>query len=74
MFLFLAIIPSIALVELGIRGKLALELFGWISANQLGVISAVISIWLVNLVLPAIIGSLLIIRIKIFTTRLPQEN
>jgi Lysylphosphatidylglycerol synthase TM region len=73
-FLALAIIPTIAMAELGIRGKLALELFGFISANQLGIISATISIWLVNLVLPAILGSLLIIRIKIFTSRQPKEK
>lgn len=74
LFLVLAIIPTIALAELGIRGKMALELFGLVSANQLGIITASISIWLINLVLPAILGSLLIIRIKIFSSRLPQEN
>lgn len=65
-FLVLAIIPTIALAELGIRGRLALELFGWISTNQLGIISAAVLLWLVNLVVPAIIGSLLILRIKIY--------
>lgn len=74
LFLVLAIIPTIAMAEIGIRGKLALELFGWVSTNQLGIISAAISIWLINLIIPAIIGSLLIIRIKIFSTRLPKEN
>jgi hypothetical protein len=73
-FLVLAIIPTIALAELGIRGKLALELFGWMSTNQLGIITAAISIWLINLVIPAIAGSLLILRIKIFATRITQEN
>ncbi|WP_434801886.1 hypothetical protein [Flavihumibacter fluvii] len=74
LFLALAIIPTIAMAELGIRGKLAIELFGWVSTNQLGIISATLSIWMVNLVIPAILGSLLIFRIKIFSTRLPQEN
>lgn len=73
-FVILAIIPTIALAEVGIRGKLALELFGWISANQVGIISAAVSLWLVNLVVPALIGSLLIMRIKIFTDRVPQEK
>ncbi len=73
-FLVLAIIPTIALAELGIRGRLALELFGWISPNTLGIITASTSLWLVNLVLPAIAGSLLIIRIKIFSTRTQIEN
>lgn len=64
-FLIMAIIPSIALADIGIRGKLALELFGMISTNQLGIISAALGIWLINLVVPAILGSLLIIRIKL---------
>ncbi|MBZ5858117.1 lysylphosphatidylglycerol synthase transmembrane domain-containing protein [Flavihumibacter profundi] len=72
LFLALAIVPTVALAELGIRGKLALELFGWLSANQLGIITATFSIWIVNLVLPAVLGSLLILRIKIFSTRAPQ--
>ncbi|WP_290795308.1 lysylphosphatidylglycerol synthase transmembrane domain-containing protein [Flavihumibacter sp. UBA7668] len=64
-FLIMAIIPTIALADIGIRGKLALELFGMISANQLGIIAAALGIWLINLVGPAILGSLLIIRIKL---------
>lgn len=65
-FLMLAVIPTIALAELGLRGQLALELFGWISTNTLGIVTASIALWLINLVTPALIGSLLIIRIKIF--------
>ncbi len=81
-FLVLAIIPTIALAEIGIRGTLALELFGWISTNPLAIISASVTIWLVNLVLPAVAGSLLIIRIKVFDpvkrnvgkTALPEQK
>ena len=64
-FLIMAIIPTIALADIGIRGKLALELFGMISTNQLGIIAAALGIWLINLIGPAIVGSLLIIRIKL---------
>ncbi|GAO45066.1 lysylphosphatidylglycerol synthase domain-containing protein [Flavihumibacter petaseus] len=73
-FLVMAVIPSIALAELGIRGRVALTLFGWISTNSLGIITASSCIWLINLVLPAVAGSLLIIRIKIFATRTPIEK
>ncbi|ULQ56383.1 flippase-like domain-containing protein [Flavihumibacter rivuli] len=65
-FLVLAIIPTIALAELGLRGKLSLELFGWISSNALGILATTVSIWLLNLIIPAIIGSILIIRVKVF--------
>lgn len=72
-FLMMAIIPSIALADIGIRGKLALELFGMISKNQLGIISAALGIWLINLVAPAILGSLLIIRIKLIKSAPVKE-
>ena len=73
-FLVLAIIPTIALAELGIRGKLALELFGWVSANQLGIITATVTIWLVNLILPAVAGSILIIRVKVFGAKADRKQ
>ena len=70
----MAIIPTIALADIGIRGKLALELFGMISSNQLGIIAAALSIWLINLIGPAIVGSLLIIRIKLINTGSVKEK
>ncbi len=73
-FLIMAIIPTIALADIGIRGKLALELFGMISSNQLGIIAAALSIWLINLIGPAIVGSLLIIRIKLINTGTVKEK
>ncbi len=67
MFLILALIPTIALAEVGIRGQLSIELFGLFTSNSLGVIAGTIGIWFINLVIPAIIGSLLILGIKIYS-------
>jgi hypothetical protein len=44
-----------------------------ISKNQLGIISAALGIWLINLVAPAILGSLLIIRIKLIKSAPVKE-
>lgn len=74
LYLCLAIVPTIALAELGIRGALALSLFGLVSADALGILTASFSIWLINLVLPAIAGSIMMIGIRIFKTRLSQEK
>jgi hypothetical protein len=68
-YLILAIVPTIALAEVGLRGKVSLELFGLFSANKLGIIAASTGIWLVNLVIPALFGSLLILSIKIFKNK-----
>jgi Lysylphosphatidylglycerol synthase TM region len=64
MFWILAIIPSIAIAELGIRGTVAKTLFFY-SSNTIGILTATFGIWFVNLFIPALIGSLLILGIKI---------
>jgi len=69
LYLVLAIIPTIALAELGIRGQASLLLFMLVSSNKLGIVGAATSIWLINLIVPALIGSLLILSIKIFSDK-----
>jgi hypothetical protein len=64
MFWILAIIPSFAIADLGIRGTVAKTLFSY-SINTLGILTATFGIWFVNLFIPALIGSLLILGIKI---------
>ncbi|MBS1920123.1 MAG: flippase-like domain-containing protein [Bacteroidetes bacterium] len=63
-FLVLAIIPTFAIAELGLRGQVVLSLVGLFSSNGLGITITAGSIWFINLVIPAIIGSLLILGIK----------
>ncbi|GAB4092882.1 lysylphosphatidylglycerol synthase domain-containing protein [Flaviaesturariibacter terrae] len=68
-FLALAVIPSVVLLEVGIRGEVSLKLIGLFSANSLGILLTSVTIWLVNLVIPALAGSILILGIKIFKQR-----
>jgi hypothetical protein len=68
-FLVLAIIPTFAIAELGLRGKVSLKLIGLFSTNSLGISITTATIWIINLVLPAIAGSLLILSVKIFKNR-----
>jgi hypothetical protein len=65
-FLIMAILPTIALVELGLRGEVSLKVLQLFSANGLGIGLTTATVWLINLVIPAIIGSLLILSVKIF--------
>ena len=64
LFWVLAIIPSIAIAELGIRGTIAKTLFAY-SGNLFGILAVTFGIWFINLFIPALIGSLLILGIKI---------
>lgn len=68
-FLAMAIVPSIALVEVGLRGEISIRLMGIFSANILGIGFTSVAVWLMNLVLPAIVGSLLLLNLRIFNKR-----
>ncbi len=66
MLLVMSMVPTITLAELGFRGKLSLLLFGLVSTNAVGIIATAACIWLINLILPAIAGSLFILGVRIF--------
>lgn len=65
-YLVLALIPTIAIAELGIRGQVSLYFLGLLSSNKIGIIAATLGIWLINLIVPAVLGSLLLLRVKVF--------
>jgi uncharacterized membrane protein YbhN (UPF0104 family) len=69
LFLAMAIIPSITLIEIGLRGEISIMLMGLFSANKLGIGFSSVTVWFINLILPAIIGSLLILNLRIFKRR-----
>jgi hypothetical protein len=72
LFLLLAIWPTIALLELGLRWQYSLVLFKLFSQNAVGIYVTATGVWLINLVLPAVMGSLFLLGIRIF--RLKQSN
>lgn len=77
-FLVLAVVPTIAVItELGVRWKASIELVQFFSTNTWGVLATSLSVWVINLVIPALIGSLLILGIRIFRNRegngIPQD-
>ncbi|WP_425549820.1 lysylphosphatidylglycerol synthase domain-containing protein [Chitinophaga oryziterrae] len=65
-YLVMALVPTIAIAELGLRGKVSLYFMGLLSANSPAIIAATVGIWCINLLLPAILGSVLLLGIKIF--------
>lgn len=68
-YLIMAVAPTIGFLELPVRAAASVELFKIYSINILGIQAAALGIWLINLVIPAIIGSLLIFGIKILKDR-----
>jgi hypothetical protein len=71
-YLIMTIIPFSAILEVGIRGSVALVVFGWYAANtsiinhELPVLAAAIVLWIINLALPALAGSFAALKTEIF--------
>jgi len=64
-YLVMTLAPTIGFTELPVRAAASVELLQLYSNNIIGIQAASLGIWLINLVLPAIAGSLLIFGIKI---------
>lgn len=65
-FFVITIVPSIAALELGIRGNVALFMLGSTTENEVGIIAATFCLWFINLVIPAVVGYVFILSVKIF--------
>lgn len=69
MFLVLAIVPSFTFAEIGVRGFVSLQLFGVFSTNVVGITFTAIAIWFINIIVPALAGSLFLLGIKLFRNK-----
>jgi MFS family permease len=65
-FFIMSIIPSIELFEVVGKTFVTQEIFAIFTANTLAIGFVTTTIWFINLVVPAVIGSLLILGIKFF--------
>jgi hypothetical protein len=63
-YVFLFSIPGIPIADIGIRGSLALFFLGLYSTNEIGIVVASSLLWVLNLAIPAIIGSVFLIHHK----------
>ena len=61
-FFVQTIIPSFTLTEIGVRGQVSVYLLSFLltADYSLRIIDASVSLWLVNLILPAIIGAFIL--------------
>ncbi len=73
-FALLVVIPSVALSEFGVRSTVAVFVIGMMlpiglrndPMVNLGIIGAASTLWLINVALPAIIGSFFVFKLKFF--------
>jgi hypothetical protein len=74
-FLVIAVIPAIGVLsELGVRWQTSIQLLQVYSTNITGIFATSLSVWLINLVIPAIIGGVLILALKLFEQQQETAN
>jgi hypothetical protein len=62
-----SLIPSLnALADVGVRELSATHLFGLLKQPALPVLSASLSLWVLNIALPSAAGLLFVLRLKVF--------
>lgn len=66
-FLLKSLVPSLnALADVGVRELSATHLFGLLGQAALPVLSASLSLWVLNIALPSAAGLLFVLRLKVF--------
>jgi hypothetical protein len=65
-FWAMAIVPTIAIAEIGVRSETATYFLLPLCANALGIITSSLLLWLINLIIPALIGCLFVYKMKIY--------
>lgn len=73
-FFAVTAIPSFAVADIGIRGKLGLLLLSTSSSNAAGIVTATTVLWLFNIVLPTIIGAIFLVNHRFFSNDKTIEN
>jgi hypothetical protein len=68
-FWLMAVVPSIAIAEVGMRAQMSVLFLGAYSNNTFGIISASIILWFINLIIPALLGSLFTLGTKLFSAK-----
>ncbi len=64
-FLLQTSIPLPPLMGLLVRGKVALHIWGFYGANELSILAATFGLWLLNLILPALLGLVFIVNVNV---------
>jgi len=68
LFFIQSALPSLDLIDVGIRTLTASYFFSYITHQDVAIIAATAMIWLVNLIIPAILGSAFVFKLNFFGT------
>ena len=65
-FFIQSALPSLDIFDIAVRSAVATTVFTYVTDQHVAIIAAFSSIWLINLIFPAIIGSIFTLNIKFF--------
>ena len=66
LFFIQSALPSLDLLDVGVRSMTASAFFAYITDQNIAVMAAVSSIWFINLIIPAILGSIFVLKLRFF--------
>jgi uncharacterized membrane protein YbhN (UPF0104 family) len=73
-FLLKSLVPSLnALADVGVRELSTTHLFGLLGEPVLPVLSASLSLWIINIALPSAAGLVFVLRLKVLRKKQPSE-
>ena len=73
-FLLQTSIPLPPIWDLFARGQIALEIWGFFSKNELGILASTFTLWILNLIIPALIGTVFMIKINVIQSLGMKNN
>ena len=65
MYVLASIIPTISIFDVVVKGSIAVFLFGYLHVSELTILSVTTTMWLLNFVIPSIIGSYFVLNFKL---------
>lgn len=66
LFFIQSALPSLDLLDIGVRATTATYFFSFITTQEVAVMASITCIWLVNLIIPAILGSVFVLKLNFF--------
>lgn len=66
LFFIQSALPSLDLLDIGVRASTASYFFAFITTQEIAIMATITCIWLVNLIIPAILGSVFVLKLNFF--------
>ncbi|RZL49963.1 MAG: hypothetical protein EOP00_06020 [Pedobacter sp.] len=66
LFFVQSLLPSLDLLDIGIRSITGVFFFKYITTENAAVVACIASIWLINIIIPAILGSYFVFKLNFF--------